>query len=250
MRTRKWVLASDAAWNSSKMSASRSPTWTHRAASPSSRVGRVTFSNQRTLSFCSIGTVVGLIVRLAAFVPLNPLRDQNLTAANPSGSPSGVTTRLERKRSPRAVWAACRPFTYDRYPTASGVFRVKLNSVVLCNTRIVPVVAVKRPAVAATCPARVAWSSTRGLSMKRFAALVAAESWHAIGSVRPMRSPKSPSRCPRRAFSHSSGNSAAASSRSTRASMPVPLTGDRVENHLSGRGYSARSHPTTPSCGN
>jgi hypothetical protein len=42
----------------------------------------------RLLSFCSIGTRVGLILRLSAAVPLNFFRVQNLTVAKPSGSPS------------------------------------------------------------------------------------------------------------------------------------------------------------------
>ena len=41
------------------------------------------FSSQRMLSFCSIGTRVGLILRLSAAVPLNCCRDQNFTADEP-----------------------------------------------------------------------------------------------------------------------------------------------------------------------
>src|SRR4051812_10147412 len=55
------------------MSFSRSPTWTSRAGSPSSAVAWRMFSSQRTLSFASIGTRVGLTRRLSAFVPLNVL---------------------------------------------------------------------------------------------------------------------------------------------------------------------------------
>jgi len=40
------------------------------------------FSNHRMLSFCSIGTRVGLILFLSALVPLNFCRVQNLIAAN------------------------------------------------------------------------------------------------------------------------------------------------------------------------
>ena len=72
---------------------------------------RATSSSQRTLSFCSIGTVAGLIVRSAAFVPLSARRDRTLTAASPSGRPSVVTTRRECRSTPQAVWVACRPLT-------------------------------------------------------------------------------------------------------------------------------------------
>ena len=47
------------------------------------------FSNHRMLSFCSIGTRVGLIFVLSAAVPLNFLRVQNLIAASPNGKPFG-----------------------------------------------------------------------------------------------------------------------------------------------------------------
>lgn len=137
---------------------------------------RVTFVSQRQLSFSSIGTVVGLITRLRALVPLNPLRDQNWTAANPRGAPAVVSTKPECIGSPQAVCMPCRPFTYDRGPTPSGVLRVKLNSVVSCSTKTVPGTAAKRAAVAATCPARMAPSSRRGLSKNRYAAFVAAQS--------------------------------------------------------------------------
>ena len=53
---------------------------------------------------------------------------------------------------------------------------MKLNSVVSCSTRTVPGAAANRAAVAAMCPPRMAPSSTRGLSKKRYAALVAAQS--------------------------------------------------------------------------
>jgi hypothetical protein len=62
-------------------------------------------SSQRMLSFSSIGTRVGLILRLSAFAPLNFLRDQNLIAANPSGKPSVVTARLECIKMPHAVYS-------------------------------------------------------------------------------------------------------------------------------------------------
>lgn len=47
------------------------------------------------LSFCSIGTRVGLILRLSPAVPLNLLRDQNFAAVRPSGNPSSVTAKLD-----------------------------------------------------------------------------------------------------------------------------------------------------------
>ena len=57
VRTRKCVPRLVAAQNSSKMSPSRSPTWTHRRrVAQLARVDRFRFSSQRTLSFCSIGT--------------------------------------------------------------------------------------------------------------------------------------------------------------------------------------------------
>ncbi len=73
------------------MSLSRSPTCTQRSGAANSDVDWRRFSSQRKLSFCSIGTRVGLTLRLSAFVPLNFCRDQNFTAASPSGRPSLVT---------------------------------------------------------------------------------------------------------------------------------------------------------------
>ena len=100
-------------------------------------------------------------------MPLNFLRVQNLTAARPSGTPSVVSTRLECMSTPQTVWVACRPLMSEIWPIASGLSRVKLNSVVSCRTRIGPVVAANRAAVAAKCPARMTPSSTRGLLKKR-----------------------------------------------------------------------------------
>src|SRR5206468_1205733 len=60
-------------------------------------------SSQRTLSFSSIGTRVGLIFFLSALVPLNSFLVQNLMAEIPNGSPSVVTTRLECIRMPHVV---------------------------------------------------------------------------------------------------------------------------------------------------
>src|SRR4051794_14912036 len=82
---------------------SRSPTWTSRAGSSRSAVAWRMFSSQRMLSLASIGTRVGLIRRLSAFVPLNLARVQNLTAASPSGSPSVVTARLACISRPQTV---------------------------------------------------------------------------------------------------------------------------------------------------
>ena len=67
------------------------------------------FSSQRMLSFFSIGTRVGLILRSSAFVPLNLARVQNLTAASPSGSPSVVTARLACISEPQTVCILSRP---------------------------------------------------------------------------------------------------------------------------------------------
>src|SRR3546814_12873757 len=52
---------------------------------------------------------VGLTFFLSAAVPLNFFRVQNLTADNPSGSPSVVTTRLECIRMPQTVYDLRRP---------------------------------------------------------------------------------------------------------------------------------------------
>ena len=64
------------AQNSSYMSLSRSPMWTHRPGSASNAVDCWTFSSHRMLSFFSIGTRVGLIFFLSAAVPLNFFRVQ------------------------------------------------------------------------------------------------------------------------------------------------------------------------------
>jgi len=61
------------------------------------------------LSFFSMGMRVGLTFFLSAAVPLNFFRVQNLTADNPSGSPSIVTTRLECIRMPQTVCDLRRP---------------------------------------------------------------------------------------------------------------------------------------------
>ena len=61
------------------------------------------------LSLPSIGTRVGLIFLLSAFVPLNFFRVQNLTAAIPSGNPSVVVARLECISSPQTVCMRSRP---------------------------------------------------------------------------------------------------------------------------------------------
>lgn len=53
------------------------------------------------LSFCSIGTRVGLILRLSAAVPLNLERDQNFAAVSPRGKPSGVIAKLACIKSPQ-----------------------------------------------------------------------------------------------------------------------------------------------------
>src|SRR3954447_4132712 len=63
------------------MSLSRSPIWTHRAGAPSKAMDWRRFSSQRMLSLASMGTRVGLTLRLSAAVPLNCRRDQNFTPA-------------------------------------------------------------------------------------------------------------------------------------------------------------------------
>src|SRR3954463_661814 len=77
------------------MSLSRSPIWTHRAGAPSKAMDWRRFSSQRMLSLASMGTRVGLTLRLSAAVPLNCCRDQNFTAERPNGRPSVVTAREE-----------------------------------------------------------------------------------------------------------------------------------------------------------
>ncbi len=91
LRTMKCVPRSWAGENNSQMSLSRSPTCTQRSGAENSDADWRRFSSQGKLSFCSIGTRVGLTLRLRAFVPLNVCRDQNFTAASPSGRPSVVT---------------------------------------------------------------------------------------------------------------------------------------------------------------
>ena len=56
-----------------------------------------------------MGIQVGLIFFLSAADPLNFFRVQNLTAANPSGTPSIVTARLECIRMPQTVCDLRRP---------------------------------------------------------------------------------------------------------------------------------------------
>src|SRR3954467_344915 len=85
------------------MSLSRSPIWTHRAGAPSKAMDWRRFSSQRMLSLASMGTRVGLTLRLSAAVPLNCCRDQNFTAERPNGRPSVVTAREECMRRPQTV---------------------------------------------------------------------------------------------------------------------------------------------------
>jgi hypothetical protein len=55
----------------------------------------------------------------------------------------------------RRWWVACRPLISEIKPIASGLSRLKENSVVLWRTRTGPTVATNRAEVAANCPARV-----------------------------------------------------------------------------------------------
>ncbi|NUB05174.1 hypothetical protein FW320_03090 [Azospirillum sp. Vi22] len=80
-----------------------------RPGSPNSSVVRRRFSSQRTLSFCSMGTRVGLIFLLRAAVPLNLVRVQNLTAPSPRGRPSVVAARLACISNPHTVCMRNRP---------------------------------------------------------------------------------------------------------------------------------------------
>ena len=83
--------------------------WMHRSGSPNNTVDWRMLSSQRMLSLRSMGTRVGLTFRFRAAVPLSVFRVQNFTAAKPSGSPSGVTARLECIRSPQTVCMRNRP---------------------------------------------------------------------------------------------------------------------------------------------
>ena len=76
---------------------------THCSGCSNSALAWRTLSSQQMLSFCSMGTRVGLIERLRALAPLNFERVQNLMAASPSGRPSVVTAKLECIRMPRMV---------------------------------------------------------------------------------------------------------------------------------------------------
>jgi hypothetical protein len=62
------------------------------------------------------------------------------------------------------------------------------NSVVSCNTKMGPWVAMNRSFVARICPARMSASFTRSFEKKRYAALVFAQSWQAIGMPSPTAS--------------------------------------------------------------
>jgi hypothetical protein len=63
----------------------------------------VTTDLQSETQILSFSSIVGLILFLSAFVPLNFSRFQNLMAASPSGGPSVVTARLECIRMPQAA---------------------------------------------------------------------------------------------------------------------------------------------------
>jgi len=66
------------------------------------------FSGERQLSFCSIGTRVGLMCRWSSERPLNCFLVQNFTAARLSGKPSAVAIRLEcMKRLTVAIRSTC-----------------------------------------------------------------------------------------------------------------------------------------------
>src|SRR3954467_6195682 len=110
--------------------------WTQRAGAPSKAMDWRRFSSQRMLSLCSMGTRVGLILRLSAAVPLNCCRDQNFTADRPNGRPAVVTAREVCMRRPHTVCIRKRPalslplFTRQVMPTASARSRWKVNSVV------------------------------------------------------------------------------------------------------------------------
>ena len=155
------------------MSLSRSPMWTQRSGAPISSVERRRLSSQRTLSFWSIGTRVGLIFRFSAAVPLNLSRDQTFTAVRPSGSPSGVTARLACSSRPHSVcWRkrpsfSLRPVEVLVKPIFSGAARVKENSVVSWSTRIGPSTACTRKADAWKWPASILSSLTFSFEKKR-----------------------------------------------------------------------------------
>jgi hypothetical protein len=155
------------------MSLSRSATWTQRPGSPRSSTDCRRLSSQRTLSFRSIGTRVGLTLRLSAAVPLNFARVQTFAAVTPSGTPFSVTARLVCRRRPQRVWCRHRPLaprpllTLLVTPIAVVEARWKTNSVVSCSSRITPRHALKRSRVAAKWPPRMSASSTRSLARNR-----------------------------------------------------------------------------------
>lgn len=131
------------------------------------------FSGQRMLSLCSIGTRVGLILRLSAAVPLNCCRDQTFTAERPNGRPSVVTASEVCMRRPQTVCMRKRPalslplFTRQVRPTASARGRWTVNSVVSWMTRMGPSVAAKRSCGAWKWPARICASLPRSWEKKR-----------------------------------------------------------------------------------
>ncbi len=107
------------------------------------------------LSFRSIGTRVGLILRSGAAVPLNFHRVQTFAAVTPSGTPSSVTARLVCRSRPQRVWCRHRPLasrpllTLLVTPIAVVEARWKTNSVVSCSIRTTPGHALNRSRVAA-----------------------------------------------------------------------------------------------------
>src|SRR5215470_2298055 len=73
-------------------------------------------------------------------------------------------------------------------PNLVWAFPRNENSVVSCNTKMGPWVAMNRSFVAWKCPARMSASFTRSFEKKRYAALVFAQSWQAIGTLSPTAS--------------------------------------------------------------
>src|SRR4051794_24987213 len=120
------------------MSLSRSPMCTHRSGACKRAVACRRFSNHRTLSFCSMGTRVGLTLPLRALVPLNFLRLQNFTAAKRERQAlrrycqAGMHQQATTGVMPQAPLVVSAGHTLVEHPDGTDVlaFETKLGGVV------------------------------------------------------------------------------------------------------------------------
>jgi hypothetical protein len=176
--------------------------WTQRSGAPDNSVERRSLSSQRVLSFCAMGTRVGLIFRLIAGVPVNVSRDQNFAAVRPSGKPSGVIARLPCNSIPQMTWRWWRPCfilcprELPVKPIFPVVTRAKKNPVVSCKIRTGPPVDLTRMAVGLKWPASILSSLTLSCAKNRYAAFVLARYRNAVGSVFPAALRGRPASCP------------------------------------------------------